>query len=115
MKTPVEHAPGASVLARFEELSRLNPGQPLPTFVDDEGRDAETLTYADLDERSARLASHLVHEEGARPGDRVLLAHPPSLEFVVALLACFKASLIAVPAMVPDPMQPAKGLVTFHA
>jgi acyl-CoA synthetase (AMP-forming)/AMP-acid ligase II/acyl carrier protein len=115
MSTAADPTAFASVLARFEALARKTPGEPLLTFVDDEGRDAETLTYANLDGRAERLASHLVHEEGSRPGDRVLLAHPPSLEFVVALLACFKASLIAVPAMVPDPMNPAKGLVTFHA
>lgn len=115
MNTPVDHEFGASVLARFEKLALKTPNEALITFVDDDGRDAETLTYAELDDRATRLASHLIHEEGARAGDRVLLAHPPSLEFVVALLACFKASLIAVPAMVPDPLAPAKGLVTFHA
>ena len=34
---------------------------------------------------------------------RVLLVYPPSLDFIVAFLACLKAGLIAVPCFPPDP------------
>jgi len=37
------------------------------------------------------------------PGDRVLLVYLPSLDFIVAFLACFRAGLVPVPVYPPDP------------
>jgi acyl-CoA synthetase (AMP-forming)/AMP-acid ligase II len=47
------------------------------------------------------LAEDLLHVEKLKPSDRVLLVFVPSLEYSVALLACFKAGLIAVPVVPP--------------
>ena len=50
----------------------------------------ETLTYAELEERSVRLA-HVLHEAGLRPGDVVALLtdNPPRLfEVYWAALRC---------------------------
>ncbi|MEV7504118.1 amino acid adenylation domain-containing protein [Streptomyces sp. NPDC093018] len=55
-----------------------------------------TLTYAELDERTDRLARRLVGE-GIRPGDPVVLFLERSLEAVVALLAVVKAGAVYVP------------------
>jgi fatty-acyl-CoA synthase len=58
-------------------------------------RDAET-TYAELDERSERLAAGLL-EAGLAPGDRVATLTGTSPEHVVVFFACAKAGLILMP------------------
>jgi acyl-CoA synthetase (AMP-forming)/AMP-acid ligase II len=55
-----------------------------------------TLTYTQLDEQSDRLAAHLV-AEGVRPGDRVAVFLPNSLEFALAFSAILKAGAVHVP------------------
>jgi len=52
----------------------------------DFGRDVR-LTYAELDDRSRRLA-HALHRVGVRRGDRVSIMVPNSIEFFEALHAC---------------------------
>jgi 2-aminobenzoate-CoA ligase len=61
--------------------------------------DSGTVTYAELLERSNRLANHLVSELGIVPGNRVLLRAPNSPAMVVAWLAVVKCGAIAVPTM----------------
>jgi long-chain acyl-CoA synthetase len=56
----------------------------------------ETLTYGDLDERSARLAT-LLREHGLEPGDRVGVMLPNVLEFPVVYYGVLRAGGVAVP------------------
>jgi acyl-CoA synthetase (AMP-forming)/AMP-acid ligase II/acyl carrier protein len=65
------------------------------TFLEDGDHELESLTYATLDRQARALAIHLVDQGGT--GERALLLHPPGLEFVVALLGCFYAGVVAVP------------------
>ncbi|WP_440712828.1 amino acid adenylation domain-containing protein [Gordonia sp. FQ] len=65
--------------------------------------DTETLTYADLDERSNRLARWLL-AQGVGPGDIVALRLPAGTGFVVAVLAVLKAGGAYLPV---DPDYPA--------
>ncbi|GAB3255660.1 hypothetical protein GCM10027456_32340 [Kineosporia babensis] len=58
--------------------------------------DFGTLTYADLDARGNELA-HRLAALGVRPGDRVGVRVPRSVEYVVALLAVLKAGAAYVP------------------
>ncbi|WP_216870384.1 AMP-binding protein [Modestobacter excelsi] len=55
-----------------------------------------TLSYAELDRQSDRLAAHLV-AGGVRPGDRVAVFMGNSLEFVLAFHAVLKAGAVHVP------------------
>jgi long-chain acyl-CoA synthetase len=55
-----------------------------------------TLTYAELDERSARLAT-LLRERGLQPGDRVGVMLPNVLEFPVAYYGVLRAGGVVVP------------------
>ena len=66
----------------------------------------ETLTYAQLAERSTRLAAGLVGH-GVRPGDRVGVCLDRGLDLVVTLLAVLKADGVYVPM---DPAYPADRL-----
>jgi acyl-CoA synthetase (AMP-forming)/AMP-acid ligase II len=50
---------------------------------------------------------------GLQKGDRVLLVFFPGLDFSAALLACFKAEIIAVPVFPPDPRKLKKDLHHF--
>jgi long-chain acyl-CoA synthetase len=54
------------------------------------------LTYAELDERSARLAT-LLREKGLQPGDRVGVMLPNVLEFPVAYYGVLRAGGVVVP------------------
>jgi long-chain acyl-CoA synthetase len=57
---------------------------------------ADELTYAELDEGSARLAA-LLERRGVRPGDRVGVMLPNVLEFPVAYYGVLRAGAIVVP------------------
>jgi acyl-CoA synthetase (AMP-forming)/AMP-acid ligase II len=55
-----------------------------------------SLSYAELDEQSGRLAAHLI-ADGVRPGDRVAVFLPNSLEFALAFAAILRAGAVHVP------------------
>jgi long-chain acyl-CoA synthetase len=52
--------------------------------------ETESLTYAELDERSTRLAHVLRRDAGVQPGDRVGVMLPNSIEFIECLAATAK-------------------------
>jgi long-chain acyl-CoA synthetase len=56
----------------------------------------QTVSYEALDHSTEVLARWLIHQ-GCKPGDRVTLHWPNSIEMVTLLFGCFKAGLIAVP------------------
>src|SRR4051794_7252356 len=54
------------------------------------------LTYAELDDRSARLAA-LLHEKGIQQGDRVGVMLPNVLEFPISYYGVLRAGAVVVP------------------
>jgi len=80
-----------NALSAFQAHARRRPGQA--ALLQGPGR--ASLSFGDLERRSARLAQGLL-QRGLRPGDRVLVAVPMSLELYVILLACFRCGLSAV-------------------
>jgi long-chain acyl-CoA synthetase len=58
--------------------------------------DTRTTTFAEIAERSQRLAEHL-RDAGIGRGDRVMVVLPNSAEFVITMLAIWRAGAIAVP------------------
>lgn len=66
----------------------------------------KTLTYAELDEESNRLA-HLLRKEGVRPADRVGIFLGKSVETVLGIFAILKAGAAYVPI---DPQAPPQRL-----
>jgi acyl-CoA synthetase (AMP-forming)/AMP-acid ligase II len=68
-------------------------------FLADGIAPSATLTFAQLDHRARATAAWLQPRFPA--GSRVLLLHPPGMEFLVAFLGCVYAGLVAIPAYPP--------------
>ena len=84
-------------------LKQAAAGGPERAAVVDRGR---TLSYAELDRASSRLA-HALIDHGVRPGDRIGLLLEKSLEAVIALYGALKAGAAYVPL---DDQAPARRL-----
>lgn len=55
-----------------------------------------TLTYRDLDNYSARLATWLRNKSGLQPGDRIAIQLPNLLQFPITVVAAARAGLVIV-------------------
>ncbi|MES2936776.1 MAG: non-ribosomal peptide synthase/polyketide synthase [Pseudomonadota bacterium] len=98
MKNP----PAAPPLTLVEVLRRraLHEGDAAAfTFLEHGERVGARLSFAQLDRRARGIAAHL--QRSCAPGDRVLLAYPPGLDYIAAFFGCLYAGLIAVPALPP--------------
>src|ERR1700733_1835488 len=83
------------IRTRTEELAN----REILRFLGDQEADETCVTYADLDLRARAVAAELQAAGGL--GQRALVLHPPGLEYIVALLGCFYAGVVAVPAYPP--------------
>jgi acyl-CoA synthetase (AMP-forming)/AMP-acid ligase II len=68
-------------------------------FLRDGAKDEVPINYAQLDRKAAQIAAHLV--ESVPAGSRVLINHPPGLDYVSSFLGCLYASMVAVPVYPP--------------
>jgi acyl-CoA synthetase (AMP-forming)/AMP-acid ligase II/aryl carrier-like protein len=93
----------------------VRPDQLAVAFVEADGQHETPLTYAELDRAARALAGSLVDRHGFAPGDHALLVYPPSLDVVVAFLACMMAGVIPVPVAPPNPLDPQAGMALFQA
>ncbi|WP_253780864.1 non-ribosomal peptide synthetase [Goodfellowiella coeruleoviolacea] len=94
--TPAAVAPGTPFLELFAGNVAARPDAS--AVVDG----AHTLTYAELDERSNRLARLLIGR-GAGPGELVALSLPRSADLLVAVVAVLKTGAGYVPLAVDHP------------
>ena len=81
---------GTNLASLLTESAERSPDAPAIRLGDAE------LSYAELDERSARLAT-LLAEKGIGPGDRVGVMLPNVPEFPVAYYGVLRAGAIVVP------------------
>ncbi|MEM8570016.1 MAG: AMP-binding protein [Pseudomonadota bacterium] len=98
-------APFVSVLDELERCARELGDLPAYRFVPDSVRgvdlsEANVWTWREVSLRARAAADEMV-EAGLSPGDRVVLTYPSGLDFIVALLGCFYARVIAVPVSAP--------------
>ncbi|HSE18645.1 MAG TPA: fatty acyl-AMP ligase [Pyrinomonadaceae bacterium] len=81
------------VLRRRAELT---PQQRVFLFLEGGEREGASYTFAELDRKARAIGSRLA-ALGAR-GKRVLLPHPPGLDFVASFFGCLYSGAVAVPA-----------------
>ncbi|MCC2274665.1 amino acid adenylation domain-containing protein [Streptomyces sp. ET3-23] len=109
----------AQVLTGWNDTARELPAATLPElFAAQAARtpdatavvaDSGSLTYAELDTRSNRLARHLL-DCGAGPEQVVAVALPRSPEAVVAVLGVLKSGAAYQPVESGDPVERLKGM-----
>ena len=107
MKELQDMPQSANDCATLVELLRMRasqaPHQLAYTFLQDGIREAEAITYADLDRAARAVAVDLLQSsDRVKPGGCVLLVYPPGLEFLAAFFGCLYAGLIGIPAPPPD-------------
>ncbi len=92
-------APSTNVGFRLSETARLNPNGvalAMPKGRDAAGkRQYAQLTFRELDEDTNRIAAGL-HAMGVKPGMRLVLMVPPSIDFIALVFALFKAGVVQV-------------------
>jgi amino acid adenylation domain-containing protein len=89
----------ANLVGLLRSQAEQLPNKTALRFLGDRDDDAVSLTFAEV-ERSARtVAAHL--QSAGAAGERALVLHPPGLPYISALLGCFYAGVIAVPAYPP--------------
>lgn len=71
---------------------------PTGTHVSPGTQSRTSLTYGELDLLTQTYAAHLAE---LRPSHPVLILYPPGIEYVIALLGCFRAGVVPVPAYPP--------------
>lgn len=92
-----------SLVHALESLSSSIPTDIAYTFLP-EGEDEElNITFRELEMRAKAVAARL--QQLAHRGDRAALVYESSLEYIVALVGCFYAGIVAVPVYPPDPMR----------
>jgi 8-amino-7-oxononanoate synthase len=95
-------AAGVQTLVDLLEFrAARQPSHTVFRYLNGDGTEEGTLTFATLRRRSRAIAAHLA--EHVVPGDRVVLLVPPGLEYVAAFFGCLYAGAIAVPAYPPNP------------
>ncbi|MET8691172.1 amino acid adenylation domain-containing protein [Streptomyces bauhiniae] len=102
---PAREVPGTTLLDRFAGTTARHPGR---TAV---GHGPDTLTYAELDRASDRLA-HALAARGAGPGDVVAVRMKRGLPWAVTLLGVLKAGAVYLPQEPGDPAERLRHAVT---
>ena len=95
-----------SLVGILSSRAALTPSRVALTFLNFGPDSAESLTYRELHERALGIACRL-KQRGLALGDRAVVAHSPSLEYVAAFFGCLYAGVVAVPAYPPD-LHPAR-------
>ncbi len=92
----------ASILDKLDRLGDEHPHKLLYSFLDLNGNQIESYTYASFLRRTKAIAEYLRKERHFAAEDRVLLAYPPGLEMICAFFGCVRAGLIPVPVYPPS-------------
>jgi len=94
---------GSAVLRQLEAWCATQPEKLLTAWHARTAKAPACLSYAEVACVSGQLAWRLRNQWGLRIGDRLLLVFPPGPQFALAVLACFRAQVVAVPAYPPGP------------
>jgi acyl-CoA synthetase (AMP-forming)/AMP-acid ligase II len=89
-----------TIVGIARQRAERQPDDEAFTFLARGSAGEEYLTYAGLDRRARAIAARL--QATCAIGDRVLVCHPPGLDYVAAFFGCLYAGVIAVPAYPPS-------------
>ena len=89
----------ATIVAVLRLRAMAHPGKRAFTFLEDGSGTEESITFAELEIQSRKVATRL-HELGLK-NTKVLLFYPSGLEFITAFFGCLYAGVIPVPAYPP--------------
>ncbi|HVT15727.1 MAG TPA: amino acid adenylation domain-containing protein, partial [Thermoanaerobaculia bacterium] len=103
----------ATLVAALRRRATAHPDRWACSFLADGERDERRLSYGALDLRARAVAARL--QASGLGGERVLLLFPPGLEYAAALLGCFYAGAVAVPAYPPTGSRGAPRLAAILA
>jgi len=84
-----------TIIDVLRRRAELTPDKRVFLFLEKGELEAASLTFAELDRKARAIGARLV-ALGAS-GKRVLLPHPPGLEFVTSFFGCLYAGAVAVP------------------
>ena len=91
----------ASILDTLDELGDEHPHKLLYSYIDLNGNQIESYSYASFLRRTKAIASYLRRERRFAAQDR-LLACPPEPKMICAFFGCVRAGLIPVPVYPPS-------------
>jgi acyl transferase domain-containing protein/acyl-CoA synthetase (AMP-forming)/AMP-acid ligase II/NADPH:quinone reductase-like Zn-dependent oxidoreductase/acyl carrier protein/trans-aconitate methyltransferase len=89
----------SSIVGILRRRVQEQPEQQLFTYLENGENETVSLTAVQLDLKSRTLAAYL--QERGLSGQRILVAYPPGLDFIVGFFGCLYAGAIAVPAYPP--------------
>ncbi|MCG7548608.1 non-ribosomal peptide synthetase [Pseudoalteromonas sp. Of7M-16] len=89
---------------QFEQQAHLHPEKEAVVF------EGTSLTYRQLNEAANQLSHYLINEIGVEQGDLVGICLPHSPDYIVAIIAMFKAGAAYIPM---DPEYPMERLEYF--
>jgi len=93
------HASAETLVSRVRRHVEQSPDRTILRFLGDRDGDEACLDFAQLDRRARAIAMQL--QEAGACGERALVLHAPGVDYVTALLGCFYAGTVAVPAYPP--------------
>lgn len=91
---------GSSILETLQFWAQQHPNQNALVHLADGENISTEVTYAQLMLRIGALAKQLLQH--TQPGERAVLCIDNEAEFLLALLACFRARIIAIPSLTPN-------------
>lgn len=106
-----------SVAALLRQRAVERPNQRAFAFLENahDGAGAEEVAwnYDELDRRARAVAAEVGRQTS--PGDRVVLALPPGLDFIAAFFGCLYAGVLPAPATYPRPRRASSRLDSIVA
>jgi acyl-CoA synthetase (AMP-forming)/AMP-acid ligase II len=81
-------------------------------WLGSDGQEEETLTGVQIYQRAGAVA-HMLVAAKLKPGDRAMIAYPPGLDFLAALIGCARAGVICCSVYPPDPSKLKKSFAHF--
>jgi acyl-CoA synthetase (AMP-forming)/AMP-acid ligase II len=81
-------------------------------WLGSDGKEEETLTGVQIYQRAGAVA-HMLVAAKLKQGDRAMIAYPPGLDFLAALIGCARAGVICCSVYPPDPSKLNKTFAHF--